>query len=304
MSDENGNQDGKTPEQLAAEERQQQRQDNQQQQQQQQNGKSVEDRLAALEAANKGGGDNGAGKGKLPEAKDDPEPMIDDYEDVEKWTNDLAAWETREDARQARTRQQERQNRQQQRRDEGGDDRNNNRREPEGGSAQDAHAAELARITADAQKEMLGVVGQVAGEETQGKLATMLQTGEITLTPTMLEKLDDVLATVPADGADRVAAVLAHFVDHPASAKALARSTPETQRVRMERLLENAAETARAARVQNAQTQDGTGQLRPAAGGLRNRNRTRQMEEAAEKGDFATFSKLRDEESQANRQAW
>lgn len=290
MSDQNQQQqDQRTPEQIAAEERQQQRQ--QQQQNQQQGGNGGDNQQQQQQQQQQ--------QARLPDAKDDPEPLIDDFDDLDKWTEAVEAWETRENAREVQARQERRRQDRQQRQD--GDQQQQQQRQD---GDQRREADDIAQLHADAaQREMISIVGRVAGDETQGKLATMLAQGEIVLSHHMLEKLDDVLATTP-DGADRIAAVLAHFVDHPQSSKAMARATRETQLVRMERMLESASETARAAATRAAQSEErGSAQLRPAAGGLRDRNVQRRMEEAAKKGDFATYSKLRDEAYQPQRNA-
>ena len=231
---------------------------------------------------------------KLPPADKDLEPDIDAYEDLSQYADDMEAWEKRDAAREALARSEQRRQRR----------RNAEPAVADAPAPQSRQAAppEPQRVFAEeAQRDMVEIVGSRAGAEVQGRFATMLTNREIELTPIMLATLDGVLATVPRDGADRVAAVLAHFVDNPASAKALSRAGPAQQAARMERLLLSAAETASAAapsgRTSLPEDEMVSGQLRPASGRLRHQNVQRQMQEAAQKGDFATFERLRDQTS-------
>ena len=231
---------------------------------------------------------------KLPAAENDPEPDIDAYEDLAQYADDMEAWEKRDAAREALARSQQRRDR-----------RRNAEPEPEPDAAPQSRQAQPPdpqRIFAEeAQRDLVEILGAKAGADVQGRFATLLTNKEIELTPVMLASLDGVLATVPRDGADRVAAVLAHFVDNPASAKALSRAGPAQQAARMERLLLSAAETASAAapsgRTSLPEDETASGQLRPASGRLRHQNMQRQMQEAAKKGDFTTFERLRDQSS-------
>ena len=231
---------------------------------------------------------------KLPPADKDLEPDIDAYEDLSQYADDMEAWEKRDAAREALARSEQRRQR-----------RRNAEPAPDDAPAPQSRQAaprEPQRIFAEeAQRDMVEILGARAGTEVQGRFATMLTNREIELTPIMLATLDGVLATVPRDGADRVAAVLAHFVDNPASAKALSRAGPAQQAARMERLLLSAADTANAAaptgRASLPEDESASGQIRPASGRLRHQNVQRQMQEAAKKGDFSTFERLRDQTS-------